>query len=204
MHPSVFHLSARTGTPTTGSTLTALPSTPGQAEAYNMQLWGSQARTAVCSAHQALTNTPLTPCNQLHFGSPLVNSSVCMADVLSNTPVCGLRTQFGCSQGWSGTRRAVRQPSCTGLETVLSAGYTVSQYFNSDISKEQGTAPVLPPRPCLEPPLPPPERSLSFPIYPSPASPGCPQHHCAAPAAGYHQLSQPPPLTLDGGGWLAL
>ena len=52
-----------------------------------MQLWGSQARTAVCSAHQALTNTPLTPCNQLHFGSPLVNSSVCMADVLSNTPV---------------------------------------------------------------------------------------------------------------------
>ena len=109
-------------------------STPEEAEAYSMQLWESRARTAVCSAHQALADTTLTPCTQLHLGQPLADSTVCMADVLANTPVGSSFYSDVSKEGM--VLVELFGGLCAGLEMVLSAGYTVSQYFYSDISKE--------------------------------------------------------------------
>ena len=109
-------------------------STPEEAESYSMHRWESQARTAVCSAHQALADAPLEPCNQLHLGAPLEDSCVCMADVLSNSPV---GSGFYADAAKDGLVLVeLFGGLCAGLEMVLSAGYTVSQYFYSDISAE--------------------------------------------------------------------
>ena len=109
-------------------------STLEAAEASNLQLWETQARTAVCSAHQELTAAHLPPCNRLQLGAPLPDSTLCAADSIGNRPV---GSEFYAEAAQDGLVLVeLFGGLCAGLEMVLSAGFSVSQYFYSDISPQ--------------------------------------------------------------------